>query len=116
VFRIHGSLLAIAELILTLSDADIQGEAEFYEVSLSRHATIDLRIFNYVSRSCPLTPKSRFTQISSPSHLYDSSNAYPNPNYQSPQVQFKHTLSSSKCLCKRITRPYNKPLQKLSVP
>jgi hypothetical protein len=35
VFRIHGSLLAIGELILTLSEEDTQKDVGFYEVSLS---------------------------------------------------------------------------------
>jgi hypothetical protein len=34
VFTIHGSLLAIGELILTLSEEDIHKEVGFYEVSL----------------------------------------------------------------------------------
>ena len=33
-FRIHGSLLAIGELILTLLEEDIQKSVGFYEVSL----------------------------------------------------------------------------------
>jgi hypothetical protein len=67
VFRVHGSLLAIGEIVRTLTSTDISVEPDFYDVHPSYRGESDGRRFNFVWKSCLPTPKNRSTQISSPS-------------------------------------------------